>query len=141
MTKKIKKPEAEAPKLKKSELGIQGIDYPIFCFKHLCKDYDIEACTDEDKKAFINQIVNLSKLGWKQIEISPRHGMGYEKIKMGSIRPPRPDFLTPDVYLNYTHLDSLVKNLFWHLEIDVFCMLFTLIVNLMYMIMNDCSED
>ena len=97
MTKKIKKPEAEAPKLKKSELGIQGIDYPIFCFKHLCKDYDIEACTDEDKKAFINQILNLSKLGWKQIEISPRHGMGYEKIKMGSIRPPRPDFLTPDV--------------------------------------------
>lgn len=93
----VKVPVKNPPLLKKSELGLTGIDYPLFCFKHLQKGFDLSSCNDDEKKAFVNQIVNLAQLEWKKIDITPRKGMGYEQIPIEQIKPARPSFITPDV--------------------------------------------
>ena len=73
------------------------IDYPIFCFRHLHKDYDLNSCNDSEKKSLIEKIVTLSQLSWSEIQLSPRHGLGSEKISIGSIKPSLPAFITDDV--------------------------------------------
>lgn len=71
--------------------------HPVFCFKYLQKGHDLEECTDDEKQAFLGQIVNLSKLTWDEIAGTQRHGMGSEKINRTSIKPTCPKFITDDV--------------------------------------------
>lgn len=71
--------------------------HPVFCFKHLHKDKGIQNCTNDEQRLFLNQLVNLSKLTWDEIERSPRHGMGSEKIDRNSLKIPCPAFITDDV--------------------------------------------
>lgn len=75
----------------------KSFDYPVFCFKHLHKDYHLSQCEDEDRIALVNQLVVLSSLTWQEIQYSGRHGAGSEKIKISSMKPKKPVFLTPDV--------------------------------------------
>lgn len=71
--------------------------HPVFCFKHLQKGFNFEKCTADEQRLFLNQIVKLSQMTWEEIERSPRHGMGTEKISKDSIKPNFPAFLTDDV--------------------------------------------
>ncbi len=72
-------------------------EHPIFCFKYLHKDYSLSGCGDSERLALINQVVALSQLTWQEIQLSPKHGMGSEKISIKSIKPKLPINFTGDV--------------------------------------------
>lgn len=59
-----------------------NIDYPIFCFKYLNKDFGLVECTDNQKAKLIDRLAVLSKMTWHQIQFAPKHGLGSEKISM-----------------------------------------------------------
>jgi hypothetical protein len=81
----------------KTEIPVQHFNHPIFCFKHLHPEFNIERLSDEEKVALITQIGKLSQLDWQKIEYSHRHGLGTEKIHLHSIKPNCPSFITDDV--------------------------------------------
>lgn len=66
----------------KSELDLS---HPVFCFKYLHKDYSLDKCTAEEKRALIEQLVLLSQFEWKALQLSGRHGLGSEKIEINSL--------------------------------------------------------
>ena len=72
-------------------------NYPVFCLKYLHRDYDVDSCSIEDRASLIRQMANLSRLSWDEIKLTPRHGMGSEKISRNSIRPSIPKEITSDV--------------------------------------------
>lgn len=76
---------------------VTSFDYPIFCFKYLHSDYNLDKCDDAEKIDFLERITKLSTLTWIEIQKAPRHGFGSEKITIDSIRPSLPPFVTPDV--------------------------------------------
>ena len=84
-------------KIAPKTVEIVDYDYPIFCFKHLHKDYDLDQCTDSEKKSLMEKLVKLSQLSWIDIQNSPRHGLGTEKIAINAIKPNCPEFITEDV--------------------------------------------
>lgn len=90
-SKKIKDPPAA------DDVSIPQLDYPIFCLKHLHKDYNLDGCDKNHHSALVNQFYRLSQLTWNQINVAPRKGMGYEKIPVSSIKPALPTTLTEDV--------------------------------------------
>ncbi len=93
MSKKIKGPSAlntanikiSIPKTVEIEF-----DHPVFCFSYLHKDFGLDACTNTEKRNFIEQIVMLSRLTWNQIQLAGRHQAGSEKIALDSIRTKLP---------------------------------------------------
>lgn len=72
-------------------------NYPVFCFKHLQKDYSLEKCQRDEKIDLIERLCKLSTMTWEQIRLSDRHGLGTEKISQHSIRTGIPNHITPDV--------------------------------------------
>jgi hypothetical protein len=79
------------------KIEMPDLDYPVFCFKHLHKDHNLDKCEESEKKSLIEKIVKLSQLSWADIQNAPRHGLGSEKISIDSIKPSCPSFLTDDV--------------------------------------------
>lgn len=75
----------------------EKFNHPIFCFRFIHADYNIDKCTDDEKKSLLEQIVRLSSLTWNEITNTQRHGLGSEKIDINSIKPSCPSFITPDV--------------------------------------------
>jgi hypothetical protein len=73
------------------------IDYPVFCFKYLDRDFHLDRCTTEEKAALANRLFILSQMSWTQIQLAGRHKGGSEKIARSSIRRPVPKPLTEDV--------------------------------------------
>jgi hypothetical protein len=74
-----------------------SFEHPIFCFKHLHKDYHIDKCTDNEKKQLIDKIIKISSITWKELEYASRKGLGAEKIQITSIKPSIPASFTDDV--------------------------------------------
>lgn len=70
---------------------------PVFSLRHIQQDYCISRCDQDDKVAFADQIVLLSKLTWGQIKFAPKHGLGSEKIARSSFNVPIPDSVKEDV--------------------------------------------
>lgn len=97
--KKIKTPAATGGKNIKAPdtIQIQDFTHPVFCFKYLHKDHNLERCDANERRSLIEQLVKLSQLGWEEIKLSPRHGLGSEKIAVSSIKPSIPSFITEDV--------------------------------------------
>ncbi len=84
--------------IKEEELvSMPGYDYPIFCFKHIHKDFSLENCNTEEKKSLIEKVASLSQMTWQNIMEAPRHGLGTEKIKITSLKFKCPSFITEDV--------------------------------------------
>lgn len=76
------------------------IDYPIFCFRHLHRCYNMDNCVNSDKKfskQLLKKIELISKLSWDEIKLSDRKGHGAEKIARTSIKPGVPPMITDDV--------------------------------------------
>lgn len=91
---KIKKPQK---KLNIEKGRLDGIDYPVFCFKHL-QNTSINRCNNVSMfYNFLQRLQKLSVLGWSEIRNSQRHGFGMEKIAKTAIKQPLPPFITPDV--------------------------------------------
>ena len=103
---------------------ILEFNYPIFCFKHLHKDHDLDKCNETEKKSLIEKIVKLSQLTWNDIQNAPRHGLGTEKIAINAIKPSCPSFITDDVkHLLAIRFDGL-KPILGHRNRFVFHVLF-----------------
>lgn len=83
--------------LPENEVIKSDIDYPIFCFKHLHRDYGVDMCTKDEKAALISKMATLSQLTWSQIQLAGKHGLGAEKIKRNAIKASIPSFITEDV--------------------------------------------
>lgn len=62
------------------------IKHPVFCLKYLNKAYHLDKCIDKEKVALINKICLLSQMTWKEMYMSPRHGLGLEQISQNSIK-------------------------------------------------------
>ena len=73
------------------------IDYPIFCFRFLNKKFNLTKLDKNQKNLFLKQIVALSTAGFDNINIAPRHGMGFEKIPIKILKFTPPGFITQDV--------------------------------------------
>jgi hypothetical protein len=80
------------PKIEITELG-----HPVFCFKYIHQDFTVQKCDNDKKVALIEQITTLSQLSWNDIQVSPRHGLGCEKLPLKSIKPKMPNFITEEV--------------------------------------------
>ncbi|MDR0510372.1 MAG: hypothetical protein LBH06_04695 [Rikenellaceae bacterium] len=73
-------------KLAESHNKLPDFTHPVFCFKYLHKDYGLEQCSDQEKKSLIEQIIQISRCDWHKLQLSPRHGIGSEKIEISSLR-------------------------------------------------------
>ena len=96
----MKHPESNRGRiLSAPESKYNAIDYPIFCFKHIHRDYNLDRCNESEKKLLMEHLVKLSSRTWTQIQLAPRHGAGSEKISLSSIKAPLPQTfpLTDDV--------------------------------------------
>ncbi|RDI13219.1 hypothetical protein [Flavobacterium sp. AG291] len=71
--------------------------HPVFCFKHVHPDHNLNECTADEKVSLLEQIVRLSQMTWDEIERTHRHGMGSEKIEVNSLKVKCPEFITDDV--------------------------------------------
>ena len=57
----------------------------------------MEACDRKQQAEFTKALWKRSRMTWRQIWASDRHGLGAEKIARGSIRAPIPVEVTDDV--------------------------------------------
>lgn len=74
---------------------------PVFSFLHL---RDVSYKKARDAKFFcdfIERLQKLSLLGWKQIEIEKRHGYGFEKMAVSSMKHELPPSITEDLEALY----------------------------------------
>jgi len=71
-----------------------NFDYPVFCFRHLHRDFHLDNCNAQEKKSLIEQLVRLSKHSWTELQLSSRHGIGSEKIPLSAIKASIPHGLT-----------------------------------------------
>jgi hypothetical protein len=83
--------------IKKSKLSPETINYPVFCFKYIHRDYHLDKCTNDEKRKFIEQILLISSNSWEQLQLAPKHGVGSEKISSNSIRANIPNHFSEEV--------------------------------------------
>lgn len=98
---KIKFPQGKgAGKIKTpdtTEVQFQEIEHPIFCLRDIHSKYGLSQCDKKHHSQFIQQLHRLSQLKWSEINVSGRHGMGYEKIQINSLNVPLHIDITDDV--------------------------------------------
>ena len=71
--------------------------HPVFCFRYTHKKFNVKSCDKIEKVRLLNKLDILSDMTWEQIKLSPRHGLGTEKINKDSLNFKCPDFITDDV--------------------------------------------
>ncbi len=104
----LKKPQATQGKnFKITEDKYENIDYPVFCLKHLHKDYHIDKCTAEEKIRLLERLHKLSNMTWQNIQLAPKHGLGSEKIARTSIKAAIPGHITPEVNFLALRFDGM----------------------------------
>lgn len=72
-------------------------DHPVFCLRNQHSPYTIEECNATDRSKLLERLHCLSKITWKEIQHTHKHGFGSEKIMRDSINVGLPPFITPDV--------------------------------------------
>lgn len=71
---------------------------PIFSLERLQGGKFCLQSLDQDGKAnFAEAIFRRKNQTWKSIKGMPKHGLGFEKISVSSIKAAIPPFITPDV--------------------------------------------
>lgn len=74
-----------------------AIDYPLFCFKYLDEKVSIKKENDINF-SFVKRASKLCQLGWKAIEVSDKHCLGFEYIKKNKLNIKRfPPIVTDEV--------------------------------------------
>lgn len=97
--KKIKKVEVHPGlKLKVSlhKTQYSDIKYPVFCFRHIHNNFNIDDCTDKERKSLLKRLQILSNMTWLEIQFADKHGCGTEKISQSAIRAGIPEHLSKD---------------------------------------------
>ncbi|CAQ02530.1 hypothetical protein CMS2450 [Clavibacter sepedonicus] len=87
------RPQASATELPYDEPKNTDGSHPVFCLKHLHRDFDLKesAMTKEAKAAFAESLQSLSGLTWKDLRRAPKHGLGFEKLPTTKLRMTMPD--------------------------------------------------
>ncbi len=93
----IKQDTGKKIKPKVEIVEIENFKHPVFCFKYLNRDYNLDQCTQDEKIALIEQLVRLSTTTWQDLQLAPRHGLGSEKISKGAIKAGLPSIITEEV--------------------------------------------
>ena len=79
------------PKLKADFFSQDLLKHPTFSFVHFSEgNYGLKDCNKEDFKNLIKKLKLLGSITWKEIESLPRHGLGYEKIKVSELKTALP---------------------------------------------------
>jgi hypothetical protein len=97
--KEFKKPKQEQGKFKvapEETKKLANINYPVFCFRHIQKNYCISNCDNDQKAALLTKIHGLSCLTWYQIVSTPHEGFGCEKIPAHQIKATIPAEIAED---------------------------------------------
>lgn len=76
--------------IKQPDSHIPDIDYPVFCFRYMHRDYNVKSCPQEDKIAFFDRLCAISNLSWNDLSKAHRHGLGWELIPFDQISPDLP---------------------------------------------------
>lgn len=90
----IKEPEKELL-IERAKIE-NGIDYPVFCFKHLHLN-SIKKGKGDIFKDFLFRMQKLCETGWTEIHKAPCHGLGYELLDRDKFHYQLPNFITPDI--------------------------------------------
>jgi hypothetical protein len=75
----------------------RGLDYPVFCLKHLHRAYGLDRCDNSEKSDLVERLKDLCSMSWSEIKVAHRHGFGTEKIDSSAIRAPIPNSVAQDV--------------------------------------------
>ncbi|MEM6459236.1 MAG: hypothetical protein AAF710_07570 [Planctomycetota bacterium] len=81
-SKRIKRPGKNRGKVKPTEdtSPSPSAEYPSVSLRYLNSSHCISKCSKEDQVLFANRVRLLTQMTWAQINVSHRHGLGYEKI-------------------------------------------------------------
>jgi hypothetical protein len=93
-------PPTQGPRLRIADKADEPPDQqpPLFSLRYLDRrTYSLAACQQREKAAFADTLDRLSQLPWRELRLSPRHGLGYEQIPRHAIRAPIPAHVTEDV--------------------------------------------
>lgn len=100
---------------------------PLFSLERLQSgSYCLSSLEKDDKAAFADSLFKRRSMTWNKIQQMDRHGLGYEKIAVSSIKIQVPTFITEDqnnlIAFRYNGLKSMVgyryKNIFYVLWFD-----------------------
>ena len=95
--KHVKASSSDRLKSPQGESSINKIKHPVFCFKYLHSAYDLTQCSRNERLYFLKKLVSFSQMTWAEIQHSPKHGRGSEKINQTSLSAPIPPHITKDV--------------------------------------------
>jgi len=105
--------------------GESFTEKPCFCFQYLHPGFTSSECSDDQKSGLLLTFEKLSGLRWVEIESSPRHGLGSEKIERKSIKPGIPKAVPKEatfLAIRFSGLAPMVgfreKNIFHIVFID-----------------------
>jgi len=100
---------------------------PLFSLERLQSgNYCLSNLEKDDKAAFADSIFKRKNVTWNQIQQMDRHGLGYEKIAVNSIKTSVPKFITEEqsnlIAFRFHGLKPMVgyrsKNVFYVLWFD-----------------------
>jgi hypothetical protein len=82
---------SKGDRIKQPETDIPSTDYlpPVFSLSHMDKKHCITECEADEKIAFVDQIHLLSQQKWIDLKLAPKHGIGFERIKVLNVKPPQ----------------------------------------------------
>lgn len=83
-------PPSKGKRIKQPDVDIPSTDNlpPIFSLFYMDKSHCITTCDTDEKVAFVHKIRLLSQLRWRDLKLAPKHGVGYEQIKVLKAKAP-----------------------------------------------------
>jgi len=81
----------------KSEVQSPDALHPVFSFRFLRTDYGVASCNVEQLSGFVKQLNLVSQLTWGIWKMSPRTGIGPEKIARESLNVAVPTQISDDI--------------------------------------------
>ena len=93
----MKRFAVKKPNIKEKRQLEDRINYPVFCFRYLHKNYHIDKCDANEKLCFLEKIVSLSSRTWHEIEFTGRHASVSEKISRDAIKLELPEEISEEV--------------------------------------------
>lgn len=74
------------------------LDYPVFCLKHLVKNYTLDECDKKLKGLFVSKLYFMSQQKWIDLELgNHKSGAGFEMLPKEQITAALPSIVTDDV--------------------------------------------
>lgn len=114
--KKIKNPDTQTGlnHTKKKASPNSNPDKQFLSFRLDCQGkYCLNNCEDDEIVAFAKKMHLYGKVTWQEVYLSPRHGLGCEKISRESSSVPIPSFVPEDVNILALRFKGLAAMVGW----------------------------